>query len=407
MKWLAILTALAFGATAAHAQDVGALGASAFRDYNTAGDPTSGGYNPDKSAIRDLWNTQAAVNASKVTKTGDAMTGPLRSTLTDANSVLLGPDGLNQILFGSFGSQNVWTGADPGSHTTQTHGVSAVVKTVTGSGAFGPAANDYTAIHSLQKKNYLTSAVEGELDTNWNIVRQGAKGDASIFENYAHKVKGSGADTGSVLTSESEVAWENTSGLITQDIHSASDGFLDSATGLSIAAGGGYGSFHEARAGLTFSADHSDILPDNGATFATTNNLTNTGWCWIKTATIGRALSGFYFGIRGPSCLTGAQQRGDVVVGIVGNQTTMRTDSTGKWSIRNNADTGDMLAVTQDGAINLAQFTAATLPTCNSGAKGKWMAVSDATAPTYNGTLTGGGAVSVPVYCNGSNWTTH
>jgi len=57
--------------------------------------------------------------------------------------------------------------------------------------------------------------------------------------------------------------------------------------------------------------------------------------------------------------------------------------------------------------LSLPVKTVATLPTCNSGLKGLTMAVSDATSPTYNGTLTGSGTVSVPVYCNGSSWTSH
>lgn len=52
-------------------------------------------------------------------------------------------------------------------------------------------------------------------------------------------------------------------------------------------------------------------------------------------------------------------------------------------------------------------FTVATLPTCNAGSAGSNAAVSDATAPAYNGALTGGGAVGVPVYCNGTSWTAH
>lgn len=51
--------------------------------------------------------------------------------------------------------------------------------------------------------------------------------------------------------------------------------------------------------------------------------------------------------------------------------------------------------------------TVAGLPTCNGGAEGAWSSVSDATAPTYNAALTGGGAVHVPVYCNGTIWTSH
>jgi hypothetical protein len=51
--------------------------------------------------------------------------------------------------------------------------------------------------------------------------------------------------------------------------------------------------------------------------------------------------------------------------------------------------------------------TVSALPTCNAALKGGKASVSDATSPTYNAALTGGGTVSVPVYCNGSAWTAH
>ncbi|GAB7536144.1 hypothetical protein BGC_23600 [Burkholderia sp. 3C] len=59
------------------------------------------------------------------------------------------------------------------------------------------------------------------------------------------------------------------------------------------------------------------------------------------------------------------------------------------------------------GGLQLPLSTVAALPTCNSTNKALMYAVSDATSPTYNGALTGGGTVSVPVYCNGSTWTAH
>lgn len=49
----------------------------------------------------------------------------------------------------------------------------------------------------------------------------------------------------------------------------------------------------------------------------------------------------------------------------------------------------------------LRPYTVATLPT---GAIG-WVAyVTDATAPTFNATLTGGGAIKIPVFHNGTAW---
>jgi len=51
--------------------------------------------------------------------------------------------------------------------------------------------------------------------------------------------------------------------------------------------------------------------------------------------------------------------------------------------------------------------TVATLGPCNAGLAGTLRTVSDATAPTYNGALTGGGGVTVPVFCNGAAWLSH
>lgn len=65
---------------------------------------------------------------------------------------------------------------------------------------------------------------------------------------------------------------------------------------------------------------------------------------------------------------------------------------------------------TQNGAsvqMQPAQFTVATLPTCNASSKALLLVVTDATSPTYNASLTGGGAVTLPVLCNGSAWTSH
>jgi hypothetical protein len=46
------------------------------------------------------------------------------------------------------------------------------------------------------------------------------------------------------------------------------------------------------------------------------------------------------------------------------------------------------------------------LPTCNAGFKGARAVVSDASAPTWNANYASGGAVTVPVFCDGANWKT-
>ena len=58
--------------------------------------------------------------------------------------------------------------------------------------------------------------------------------------------------------------------------------------------------------------------------------------------------------------------------------------------------------------VPLPSYTVATLPTCSSTVNTYALAVvTDATTPTYNGTLTGGSTVIVPVFCSGAAWKSH
>ncbi len=68
--------------------------------------------------------------------------------------------------------------------------------------------------------------------------------------------------------------------------------------------------------------------------------------------------------------------------------------------------TGDVTAntVTLANVLKLKAYTVGTLPT---GAVGDMAYVTDALAPTYNTTVVGGGAIRVPVFYNGTNWTAH
>lgn len=59
------------------------------------------------------------------------------------------------------------------------------------------------------------------------------------------------------------------------------------------------------------------------------------------------------------------------------------------------------------GPTLLKKSTVSALPTCNAGANGYAEVVTDATSPTYNATLTGGGSVTAIALCNGTNWTAH
>ena len=64
----------------------------------------------------------------------------------------------------------------------------------------------------------------------------------------------------------------------------------------------------------------------------------------------------------------------------------------------------DFTSNINDYALKSEGYTVATLP---AGVVGKTAYVTDATTPTYLGTLTGGGAVACPVFYNGSAWVSH
>lgn len=57
--------------------------------------------------------------------------------------------------------------------------------------------------------------------------------------------------------------------------------------------------------------------------------------------------------------------------------------------------------------IGLTPLTVATLPACAAATQYHWAVVTDATTPTYLGALVGSGAVVVPVFCDGTMWTSH
>ncbi len=66
-----------------------------------------------------------------------------------------------------------------------------------------------------------------------------------------------------------------------------------------------------------------------------------------------------------------------------------------------------IVSPTISGLMALAAYTVSGLPACNAAATGDLAYVSDALAPTFNATLSGGSSTKTLAFCNGSNWTAH
>jgi hypothetical protein len=64
----------------------------------------------------------------------------------------------------------------------------------------------------------------------------------------------------------------------------------------------------------------------------------------------------------------------------------------------------DMFNSTAGGAERLPARAVAALPACNAANTGLIHLVTDALSPTTRVAVVGGGAVIIPVVCNGTNW---
>jgi hypothetical protein len=67
----------------------------------------------------------------------------------------------------------------------------------------------------------------------------------------------------------------------------------------------------------------------------------------------------------------------------------------------------DYFAPTGSGGLALAAKTVSTLPSCNARSVGNLYYVTDANAPSWNATVSGGGSAVVMAFCNGANWVAH
>ncbi len=93
-----------------------------------------------------------------------------------------------------------------------------------------------------------------------------------------------------------------------------------------------------------------------------------------------------------------------------GTSIIFRTTTTGtttiadRWNIGGDGSLSAIAGGAAGSWIRTANYTVATLPAASTAAVGSRAFVTDATSPTFQGTLTGGGTTPTPVYSDGSVW---
>ncbi|ACB82350.1 hypothetical protein Mpop_4244 [Methylorubrum populi BJ001] len=347
-------------------------------------------------------------------------------------------------------------------------GTQAIIRNTDGSGTFGPAAHDYALLTSIQKNDWMKSNVEGEINTQSIIARQGKKGDVGGIlinvQKRRDKLNNWAAnETGGITGVENSVALVDSAG---QQYHKAHTimGFAEVAGAFSE--GRGYGFFSEARTGEWFSAYHAGS--DNEATGsqppalwtyyfsgAQSRNSSSLNYAVDRS---GRTFSGFpsarmswgfdagqnaftildangnnerfrilrdgggmtltgrYAAITLADPVTGPNAGGThrIVSGGSGEMFYQVVNGPISWSVKPdgsfNVSNVQASAVTMSGLLKLMGYTVATLPTCNASNRDAVAVAIDlttASSTTFRGVPAGGGAVRGPVYCDGSSWSVH
>ncbi len=181
--------------------------------------------------------------------------------------------------------------------------------------------------------------------------------------------------------------------------------FIDGQIVL-LGIGSGSGNFTQAYSLRTDYANSGTVIFGNAG--ATTNTYTGcsmvvrgTGKVGIATSSGDKALE-VNLGTTDAFRLSYNDSNGaatnymDITISSTGSPTF---NATGTSPVFNFSD-----PIAAGSTVRLKQYTVGTLP---GGVQGDMAYVTDATAPTYLGALTGGGAVTCPVFYNGSAWVSH
>lgn len=135
-----------------------------------------------------------------------------------------------------------------------------------------------------------------------------------------------------------------------------------------------------------------------GETLASTEGTTATGNATLSATNFNRVA---WAAVAGAVDYRVYRTTGGATTGLIGTATATSLDDTGLAASGAVPVVGTSGRAEIDGTARTAGYTVATLP---AGTEGMRAYVTDASAPTFLGALTGGGAVRCPVFFNGAAW---
>ena len=154
---------------------------------------------------------------------------------------------------------------------------------------------------------------------------------------------------------------------------------------------------------LTFNGAKLSITGATGASYLVLNAPTDGGYASLQVGGATFADFGSFKGINGTGSATdfylGARGTNNLLFGTAFAE-GFRLTSTNELLVGLTSATG-VAKLQVSGAIKTTGFTVATLPT---GTVGMRTYVTDALAPSFSAAVVGGGAVTIPVFYNGSSW---
>ena len=217
----------------------------------------------------------------------------------------------------------------------------------------------------------------------------------------------------STATTESDNSFTRTGGSGSETFDGANLGFTATNATVGDAASGGTMLLKATGSGGVAGVDGQTQaqLAVNGTTklaatsTATTN--TNGSFSWIgPTATMGYNGADTLYFTATSNFINNNATSGFNILQATGTGGTSRVDGKASAQLAVNGSVDENCTSTYCGLtvpLQPAPYTVAGLPTCNSTIAGSGVYASDMTLP-YSGTLTGGAANKVPLYCDGVTW---